>query len=283
MLLRLIGAGIGVYSPHTAWDNAPGGINDGLARRLGLTDVVPLRAIDAPAECKVVVFVPETDLARVSEALFDAGAGLIGPYSQCSFRLAGTGTFFGSDASNPTIGAKGRREEVAEWRLEVVCPAARVGDVVRSMRRAHSYETPAFDVYPLQSDGTRFGAGRIGNLSEPISLEVLAKRIAEVLRSGCMQRVGAADRLVRRVGLACGAAGEFANDAARAGADTYLTGEIRFHDALAAQANGMALLIPGHYATERPGVEDLAELLRSRFPALRIWASAVERDPLANG
>ena len=90
------------------------------------------------------------DLARVSDALFAAGAGHIGQYSQCSFRLAGTGTFFGSDATNPTVGQKGRREEVSEWRLEVVCPESVVDAVVAAMRKAHSYEEPAFDVYPLR-------------------------------------------------------------------------------------------------------------------------------------
>src|SRR5262249_35747256 len=135
-LLALVRAGVAVYSPHTAFDNAPGGINDSLAGRLGLIEVEPLRKHEGARQCHVVVFVPEADLARVSDALFAAGAGQIGQYSQCSFRLAGTGTFFGSSASNPTVGQKGRREEVSEWRLEVVCPEAVVGQVVAALRRA---------------------------------------------------------------------------------------------------------------------------------------------------
>src|SRR4029077_6112854 len=106
-------------------------------------------------ECKVVVFVPDSDLTRVSDALFAAGAGNIGQYSQCSFRLSGTGTFFGSGKSKPTGGEKGGErggsEEGSERRLEAVCPADRVEAVVAAMRRAHSYEEPAYDVYPLQS------------------------------------------------------------------------------------------------------------------------------------
>src|SRR5262249_42096227 len=122
MLLALIRANVAVYSPHTAFDNTKGGINEILARRLGLADLRPLRMNDGPRQCKIVVFVPENDLAKVSDALFAAGAGHIGEYGECSFRLAGTGTFFGSDAANPTVGQKGRREEVSELRLEVVCP-----------------------------------------------------------------------------------------------------------------------------------------------------------------
>jgi len=282
MLLRLIAAGIAVYSPHTAWDNAPGGINDGLARRLGLLNVAPLRSIDAPANSKIVVFVPDADLAKVSDALFSAGTGVIGQYSECSFRLAGTGTFHGSETANPTVGEKGRREEVAEWRLEVVCAQARVADAVRAMRRAHSYEEPAYDVYPLRPDGTRYGSGRIGDLPEPIAFGELARQTREVLRSKCMQIVGDADRKVQRVGLACGTAGEFLKDAQRAGAEVFLTGELRFHDALLAEAGGTAVLIPGHYATERPAMEDLAATLQSKLSGLRVWASKAERDPLAN-
>src|SRR5262249_28129527 len=144
-LLALARAGAAVYSPHTAFDNTAGGINDALAGRLGLRDVAPLRRGEGPRACKVVVFVPDQDLARVSDALFAAGAGQIGQYRECSFRLPGTGTFFGSEETNPAVGRKGRREEVAEWRLEVVCPERAVDAVVAALRRAHSYEEPAYD------------------------------------------------------------------------------------------------------------------------------------------
>src|SRR5262245_6910849 len=107
-LLALARAGVAVYSPHTAFDNANGGINDILAKRLGLTQVQPLRSGERVSQCKFVVFVPDADLLRVSDALFAAGAGQIGQYRECSFRLAGTGTFFGSESANPTVGQKGR-------------------------------------------------------------------------------------------------------------------------------------------------------------------------------
>src|SRR5207253_491266 len=103
ILLALAQAGVAVYSPHTAFDNATGGINDILAQRLQLTQVQALRRQDGPRQCKIVVFVPDADLQRVSEAIFAAGAGHIGQYRECSFRLAGTGTFFGSDSTNPTV------------------------------------------------------------------------------------------------------------------------------------------------------------------------------------
>ncbi len=280
MLLKLIRAGVAVYSPHTAFDNAPGGINDFLATRLGLTGVRPLRSLTADKNVKLAMFVPDGDLAKVSDAVFTAGAGVIGQYRECSYRLAGTGTFFGGAATNPTIGQKGRREDVSEWRLEVVCPQAKLEAVVRAMRSAHSYEEPAFDIYPLQADPSRHGQGRIGELPQPMSLAAFANLVTTQFSANAPQIVGDGSRVIRTVALACGAAGEFLNDASCARADVFLTGELRFHDALAAQAKGIAVVIAGHYATERPAVEDLAGRLATAMPGVVVWPSRDERDPV---
>ena len=280
VLLGLTRAGVAVYSPHTAFDNARGGINEMLAHRLGLSAVAPLRRRPGPRQCKVVVFVPDTDLARVMDALFAAGAGQIGQYSQCSFRLEGTGTFFGSESTSPTVGQKGRREEVREWRLEAVCAEPDVERVVAAMRQAHSYEEPAYDVYPLRPAPSPLGEGRIGRLPRPTPLAELAQAVKAALNAGPVAMVGEPGRVVERVAVACGAGGEFLADAVRAGADALLTGEARFHDYLAAQAQGLALVLPGHYATERGGVEELAARLQERWPELRVWASRRERDPV---
>lgn len=281
MLLDLIRAGVAVYSPHTAFDNTTGGINDILARRLGLEDVSPLRPMSRAGQCKIVVFMPDSDLAKVSDALFQAGAGRIGEYCECSYRLSGTGTFFGSDAANPTVGQKGQREEVSEWRLEVVCPERRVPAAIRAMRAAHSYEEPAFDVYPLQSY-LKTGVGRIGSLPKGESLKSFAGRVKKELAAAQIQVVGSSSRRVRRIAIACGAGGELLGDAARAGADVCLTGELQFHDYLAAEAGGLAVVLPGHYATERPGVEELAGILQKEFATVRIWPSRREVEPAWN-
>lgn len=280
MLLSLIRAGVAVYCPHTAFDNTVGGINDLLAHRLRLTDETPLRRREESVrKCKIVVFVPDTDLARVSDALFSAGAGQIGQYSQCSFRLAGTGTFFGSEAANPTIGQKGRREEVSEWRLEAICPQARVEAALAAMRKAHSYEEPAYDVYPLQSLSMA-GEGRIGRLAAPMALTELARLVKQQLNTKRLEVIGDMNKSVQRIAIVCGAGGEFVSDAVRGKADVLLTGEARFHDYLAAQAQGLALLLPGHYASERCGIEELAARLQQQFPELEVWPSRQERDPV---
>ena len=281
MLLSLVQAGIAVYSAHTAFDNCAGGINELLAKKLGLGDVGPLRAVDADRQCKIVVFVPDKDLAKVSEAMFAAGAGHIGEYRECSFRVSGLGTFLGGEGSNPTVGEKGRREEVTEWRLEVVCPERLVHEVVAALRSAHSYEEPAYDVYPLRAERARLGEGRFGVLPGPMLLSQFAQMVKEALPAPWMQFVGSPERSVRRVALACGAAGEFLGDAVQRKADVFVTGEVRFHDCLAAQSQEIALVLPGHYASERFGIEALADRLQAQFPAMQIWASRHERDPLS--
>jgi dinuclear metal center YbgI/SA1388 family protein len=281
MLLTLARAGIAVYSSHTAFDNTIGGINDRLAAKFGLTNVEPLRRPSTTGDtCKLVTFVPESDLAKVSDALFAAGAGRIGNYRECSFRIAGTGTFFGSDATNPAVGQKGRREEVSEFRLEIICPRASLTQIVTALRTAHSYEEPAFDIYPLVSATAGVGEGRIGSLSTPSKLQELAARVKVVLGCGSIQVVGDANAQVSRVAIACGAAGEFLKDARGAKADVFLTGEMRFHDYLAAQAAGVNLILPGHYATERFAMEELAEWLQQQVTGVHARASRAERDPV---
>ncbi len=279
-LLALSSSGIAVYSPHTAFDNCAGGINDLLAAKLGLTDVQPLRPRDAARSCKLVAFVPDGELAKVSDALFAAGAGRIGEYRECSYRLQGTGTFFATGATNPTVGERGRREEVAEWRLEVVCPESAIERVVVALRSAHSYEEPAFDVYPLRPARGATGEGRIGRLTHAQPLGEVANTLRSALGCGPVQIVGYATKRISTVAVACGAAGEFLADAAREKADLFVTGEMRFHDYLSAKAHGVALVLPGHYATERFGVESLAERIAARWPGVAVTASAAERDPV---
>lgn len=277
ILWPLLRAGIAVYSPHTAYDDAPGGINEQLCQLLEVQPAEPLRPRNGPAACKLVVFVPQGDLQRVSDALFAAGAGIIGQYRECSFRVAGKGTFFGTEATQPSVGQKGRREEVDEWRLEVLVPAERALAAVAAMRRAHSYEEPAYDLYPLQAE-PQGGSGRIGTLATAMPLERWAELVRQRL-GGPIQLVGDPARQIQRVAIACGAGGELLGDALRHQADAFLTGELRFHDLLRAEAAGLAVVVAGHYATERPGVEVLAQRLQAAFPHLVVWASRDERDP----
>ncbi len=281
-LWRLAHAGVAVLSPHTSFDNTVDGINDGLARRFSLVDVTPLRRSAPEDWFKLVVFAPEAERDTILQAAFSAGAGGIGAYSECSFTAQGLGTFRGSAASNPTIGqAGGERESVRECRVELLCPADQRRHVLAAIRAAHSYEEPAIDLIRIEptSESTA-GSGRIGSLPEPVALSEFAARVARVLQAPGTQFVGDPDQLVRRVALCCGAGDEFLLDAHQQQADIYLTGEARYHRALEADSLGLGLIVAGHHATERPGVEDLADRISSDFPSLDVWASRTEHDPL---
>jgi dinuclear metal center YbgI/SA1388 family protein len=280
-LWRLARAGVAIYSPHTAFDNTKGGINDGLAARLGLSEVAALRPAPPSARYKVVVFAPGGDRDVVLNAAFDAGAGRIGAYEQCSFATGGYGTFFGTEGTNPTVGEAGRRERVREQKVEFVCPGQRLAAVLAAVRVAHSYEEPAIDVFPLHPDSAEPGIGRLGRLPEMMTLGAFAGLVVEVLKANVVQVAGDRSRPIRRVAIACGAGDDFLKDAEAAGADVLLTGEARFHRAIEAGSRRVGLVLAGHFATERPGVEDLAERISAAFPGVKAWASRRETDPLS--
>lgn len=280
-LWRLARAGVAILSPHTSFDNTVGGINDGLAHRIGLVDVEALRPSAPSSRFKVVVFAPRADREAVRSAAFDAGAGRIGAYEECSFGSTGFGTFFGTEGTNPAIGEAGRREVVREWRLEFICPGERLPAVLAAIRAAHSYEEPAIDAYPLASEiPSGPGSGRIGRLKNAEKLGEFAGRLAHLLGAPGTQFVGDPARLVSKIAICCGAGDDFLPDAARLRADVLLTGEARFHRALEADALGIGLIVAGHHATERPGVEDLAVLIAGALPDLTVWPSRLEIDPL---
>jgi dinuclear metal center YbgI/SA1388 family protein len=279
-LWSLARANIAILSPHTAFDNTFGGINDLIAKRLGLTDVRALKDGPPSRRFKIVTFIPKEHRTQVLEAAFAAGAGQIGDYNECSFTTKGSGTFFGNESSHPSVGEAGRRETVQEYRVEMVCPAESLNHVFQAIRATHPYEEPATDVYPLQ-DGpsTGPGVGRVGNLGVPQTLRSLCHRVGRELQSTSLQFVGSGECLIKRLAIVCGAGDDFLKDALKAGADALLTGEARFHRGLEAEALGIGLIVAGHHATERPGVEELARRIGIEFPSVQAWPSEAETDP----
>jgi len=278
---------IAVYSPHTALDAAQGGTNDTLADLAGLTDLSPFSPSAAIRdECKLVVFVPNAQVEKVAEAVFAAGGGRIGAYEKCSYRLSGEGTFFGTVATSPVVGKKGRLERVAETRLEVVFPLRRLAEVVAAVRGSHPYEEPAFDVYPLQSppEGS-VGQGRAGRFARPVSLGALGRLLAKKTRAANAVIVGRPGQRLSR-GLVCvGAAGSLPfeiPDRPCGPGDVVITGEIRHHDALRYQRCGAAAIALGHWASERPVLRPLAKRLRPLLPAVSVTISRKDCDPFGS-
>ena len=279
-VFHCIAHGVAVYALHTALDAADAGTNDVLAALCGAKATEPLMYADAPgdAELKLVTFVPAEAVSTVAEAVFEAGAGRIGDYTQCSYRLAGHGTFFGGEGTNPAVGARGRMEIVDEVRLETVVPARALPAVVEALRRAHPYEEPAFDIFPRQAPPTR-GIGRVGTLPEPIALQKLARKLKRATPATSVQLVGSPDGEVQRVIVVVGAAGSLPFQAGLHPGDAVITGEIRHHDALAIARRGAAAIALGHWASERPVLSSLATRLQSAVPGLTVLVSAADADP----
>jgi len=124
------------------------------------------------------------------------------------------------------------------------------------------------------------GAGRFGRLAKPQSLAELTAAVKKLLGIEHAQAVGPLDQHITRVAVACGSAGEFLGPAEVAGCECLVTGEVRFHTALEAEALGVGLVLAGHFASERFALDELAELLARQFRELKVWASRTERDPI---
>ncbi len=268
-LVALLRAGAALYAIHTPYDVAHGGLGEVLASSLNLKSVRPL----APRGrlLKLVVFVPLGHEDAVAQALFGAGAGHIGNYAHCSFRAPGTGTFLPGEGARPFLGAVGAEERADEIRLETVVPAERLPRVLAAMRATHPYEEVAYDLYPLELASPRHGLGRLGELPEPRRAEDVVSAFGEALGGAEPRAVyGDLGRTVRRVALCGGSGGSLVGDALGAGAELYLTGELGYHNGLAASEAGMTALAFGHRETEAPFVGHVASLLRERFPTLGV-------------
>ena len=257
----LVGAGVALHTVHTNADVARPGVSDALTARLGVVDTRPLQPRDGAAPDVLAVLVPLADEQRVTDALHDAGAGALGDYERCAWRVEGTGSFLPGDAATPALGRRGRLETVAEARVEVLVPTGRRAAVLAALRAAHPYEEPAFAVLPTAAlpDGT--GLGRVGRLAEPTTVADLARRAAAALpvAAAGVRASGDPSRPVRTVAV-CGGSGDSLLGAARAaGVDAYVTADLRHHPARdVVDADGPALLDVGHEASEHPWLSVVA-------------------------
>jgi len=263
---RLVEGGCGLLVAHTNADDAVGGVSDALAETLGLHDPQPLRPAAGPEADSLVVYVPVADADRLVDALAAAGAGTVGTYERCAYWTDGTGTFRPRPGAQPVVGQVGRIEQVAERRVEMVLPRARRAAVVRALLDTHPYEEPAFHLVETAALPAGTGAGRVGELTSPVPLRAFLRQVCAALppTPAGIRAAGDPDRLVSRVAV-CGGAGDgYLADAARVGADVYVTGDLRHHPAAEhLESGGPALVDAGHWATEWPWLSRLAGALDS--------------------
>ena len=251
LLSEIIKNHLAVYSSHTNMDIATGGINDILAEKLGLLHTQPLEKSFSEKLYKIIVFVPESHLEEVRSAMSGAGAGHIGNYSGCTFSTTGTGTFFPLEGSKPYIGQTGQLEYVKEHRLETVVHESLRKKVVTAMLKSHPYEEVAYDMILLQNEGKSYGLGRVGDLAQPLSANDFISMIKSVLRVNHLNAAGAvSDKMIKRVAVCGGSGATLSSRAVALGADVFITGDVKYHEAQAAVDNGLIIIDAGHFPTE---------------------------------
>ncbi len=316
-LLRLIEHRIALYSPHTALDAAPGGLTDWLIAQAtepvdaaACSALAAARALDPRQTHKVVVFVPRDAAERMREAMASAGAGVIGGYEQCSYALEGVGTFLAGEGTNPAVGRRGRLETVNEVRLEMVCGEGALPAVVAALRAVHPYEEPAFDIYSLTpKPRAGIGPGRIATLAMPTDVEEIARRLKARLPSRCVSVAAhegrslpktrgtqgesrsqkdaasspstpSASSVVHRLAAVPGSGAALLDAAIAAGAQCFVTGEMKHHEVLSALDRGCAIVLAGHTETERGYLPTLAARLNTINGGFAAVVSKADAPPL---
>jgi dinuclear metal center YbgI/SA1388 family protein len=269
---------IAIYSGHTNFDAVTGGVNTALAGRLGLVNQRILDPVKGGLK-KVAVYVPHAQLDQVSQAMFRAGAGQIGEYDSCSFNTKGTGTFRGGEGTNPFAGKPGIFHREPETRLETIVPAPLVGRVIRAMLEAHPYEEVAYDIYPLENSDPLHGPGMTGDLEDPMEEEVFLGFLKDRCRASLVRHSALRGKPVKKVAL-CGGSGAFLIGKARsAGADVFVTGDVKYHQFFEADRS-IVIMDIGHYESEQFTRELFYDLLMKKFPKFAIRLSESEENPI---
>ncbi|MEA3427498.1 MAG: Nif3-like dinuclear metal center hexameric protein [Bacteroidota bacterium] len=269
---------IAIYAIHTNLDNVLDGVNDRIADRLGLTN----RRILSPKAgqlMKLYTFVPHAQANQVREALFAAGAGHIGEYSETSFNSEGTGTFKGSENTNPFAGQPGKRHEEKEVKIEVILPAYLQPSVVKALWEAHPYEEVAYDLVCLSNDNQLVGSGLLGELPEALDETGFLHMLKTSFELKMVKHTPLLGKKIKKVAV-CGGSGSFlSGKALAAGADVYVTSDIKYHEFF--DANDRILLADiGHWESEQFTTDLLVEILQAKFPTFAVLKSGVKTNPV---
>ena len=278
VVIKAIKNNIAIYAIHTNYDNVLTGVNAKICERLGLTDV----RILAPKKGllkKLVTFIPHQYYEEVTSAVYAAGAGNIGNYSETGFGTPGMGTFKGNAASKPVIGKAGEKEHVEEVRFETIYPANIEGKVVAALLQAHPYEEVAYDLIALDNYYSNVGSGMVGNLKKPVDGLTFLKSVKKSLKTDCIRYTAILDKPVERVAV-CGGAGRFLlNSAIGAGADVFITGDFKYHDFFDADGK-ITVADVGHFESEQFTKDLLAEQISKKFPTFAALISNISTNPI---
>lgn len=277
-LIKAIKNDITIYAIHTNLDNVMGGVNSKLCDVLGILNTEILAPGNGKLS-KLVTFVPEAQAEVVRVALFNAGAGNIGNYDNCSFNSVGEGTFRAGENTNPYIGMKGHLHTEKETRIETLFPSHLTEKIVNALVFAHPYQEVAYDLFSLENRHPAVGSGIIGELEKEITAEEFFNTIKDKLNLPCIKYTGDIKKKVKKVAL-CGGAGSFLmRNASRANADIFITGDIKYHEYFDAK-NQMIVADIGHYESEQYTKELLFEVLKEKIPTFALSISKINTNPI---
>ena len=269
---------IAVYAIHTNLDNVMHGVSGKMAKMLGLQNLSVLLPKENTLK-KLFVFVPVEKSMEVRIAIFNAGGGHIGNYSECSFNAEGTGTFKAGTGSNPYVGNIGKQHQEKELKIEVIFPGFLENRIVNAMKAAHPYEEVAYDVVNLSNSNSATGAGILGELAEPMEEKSFLSHLKSIFGLKVVRHTILRNKFIRKAAL-CGGAGSFLiSSALRSGADVYITSDIKYHEFF--DANDRILVADiGHYESEQFTIDLLQEILEQKFPTFAVLKTGVTTNPV---
>jgi dinuclear metal center YbgI/SA1388 family protein len=277
-LIKAIRNNIALYAAHTNADAVRQGVNMKISDKLGLKNAQIL--VPRKEELrKLVFFVPSGHASEVREKVFEAGAGHIGNYDQCSFNAPGDGTFRGSEETNPFVGEKSRLHIEKEIRVETIYPVYREQSVIKALLDAHPYEEVAYDIYPLANTYAQAGSGMVGELPEPVSETVFLKNLKKIFTAGIIRHSALLRKKIRKVAVCGGSGSQFLEQAINSGADIYITADIKYHQFFDADRKIIIADI-GHYESEQFTTELFHELILKNFPKFAVRFSGVYTNPV---
>lgn len=270
---------INIFAAHTNLDNMRNGVNAKIAAKLGLISTTILQPKSAILS-KLQTYVPAASADAVRDALFAAGAGQIGNYSECSFNTTGSGTFRPATNANPAIGmAGGEREWVNEVKIEVILEKHAERRALQALRNAHPYEEVAYEIIPINNLHQEIGAGMVGMLLQPMDELQFLAMVKETMKTGCIRHTALLNKKIERVAL-CGGSGSFLlNDALQAGADVFITADYKYHQFFDA-AGKIIIADIGHYESEQFTSEIFEEILNKKFPNFAVLLSNLITNPV---
>ncbi|MZP54583.1 MAG: Nif3-like dinuclear metal center hexameric protein, partial [Bacteroidales bacterium] len=254
------------------------GVSRKMAEKLNLLNIRVLSPLKNRL-LKLVTFIPEASLDKVREALFDAGAGVIGNYDRCAFAVKGTGSFRGNSLTDPYVGIKGKDHFEKEVRFETILFSHLKGKVINALHKAHPYEEVAYDLYPLENENIEIGLGCVGELKKPLEEGKFLELISKTFQAEGIRYSGASGKKIGRVALCGGAGISLLNEAKASGADAFVTSDIKYHNFFDA-GDAILLVDTGHYESEKFSTEILYELIRKKFPTFALRFSEINTNPI---